>query len=399
MTSWSGYLDAADLAAVTGAITDAGLATHEKLNALMLSLPPRYAGLLDMHLVPPIMRLRAQLRQMNRVHNLKTGEVPLALFLTSAIDATADSSVLEVLEKALAKIKRHEPATASAAMAGKAVPGPVRPTLGANLEVTPEVQIGDFDQTLLVDFLSRGVEAARSVFKIVVHRHFEGKPNYITADQPDLSNGTGWVIAPGLAITNHHVISARARADGDATPDDFRLQAERSKVLFDYFRDDPAAEGVELGSGALLASDPQLDFALLRLPAALQTRRPMRLRKNRIAKTLVQALGMGVNVLQHPDGKPMRLGFRNNFVVVGDESVLAYLTDTASGSSGSPVCDDAWTVAALHYGARPISDEGLHIMGKLIRRENVGTPVPTILQHLAQRHPDLHAEIAAGQAP
>jgi hypothetical protein len=170
-------------------------------------------------------------------------------------------------------------------------------------------------------------------------------------------------------------------------------------VQFDYFRDDPAAQGVELGPGALLASDKTLDFALLRLPAALGARRPMRLRRNRIAKTKAQALGIRVNVLQHPEGKPMRLGFRTNFVVLGDDAVLAYLTDTASGSSGSPVCDDLWTVAALHHGARAISDEGLQIMGKLIRRENIGTPIPTIMQHLAQHHPGLHAEVVAGQAP
>jgi hypothetical protein len=48
----------------------------------------------------------------------------------------------------------------------------------------------------------------------------------------------------------------------------------------------------------------------------------------------------------------MRLGFRDNFVVVGDDDGLSYLTDTQFGSSGSPVCDDHWFVAALHSGSR-----------------------------------------------
>ncbi len=65
----------------------------------------------------------------------------------------------------------------------------------------------------------------------------------------------------------------------------------------------------------------------------------------------------------------MRLGFRNNFVVTGTESRLSYLTDTAGGSSGSPICDDAWFVAALHRGFTTISGGPLMVWGKPIRQE------------------------------
>jgi hypothetical protein len=198
--AWTGYLDAAELAAVERAVIDADLAMPDKLSALMLSLPRRYVGLLDGFTLPPVLRLRSQLTQMNRVHNLKTGEVPLALFLTAAIEASADAAVLKVLEEALAKVKRYEPPATAAAVPGAEAVGQPAPSLlaGANLQVTQEVQIGDADETLPVDYLSRGVEAARSVFKIVVHRHFDGQGEFIAGDLPRLSNGTGWVIAPSL---------------------------------------------------------------------------------------------------------------------------------------------------------------------------------------------------------
>lgn len=94
----------------------------------------------------------------------------------------------------------------------------------------------------------------------------------------------------------------------------------------------------------------------------------------------------------------MRLGFRDNFVVFGDAARLSYLTDTDFGSSGSPVCDDRWSVAALHSGSRSISADDITIRGRKVRRENHGIPIPRILEHLETAHPDLHAEIEAGQA-
>jgi hypothetical protein len=142
-----------------------------------------------------------------------------------------------------------------------------------------------------------------------------------------------------LLITNHHVINARRKegiAEPDATKEDFRLQAEHTRILFDYVTK-AVPNPVSTVAGALLYADKKLDFALVRLPEATPHRSPLRLRTHAIRKTSVQALGIGVNLLQHPNGEPMRLGFRNNYVLLGDDRWLSYLTDTAVGSSGSPV--------------------------------------------------------------
>jgi V8-like Glu-specific endopeptidase len=228
----------------------------------------------------------------------------------------------------------------------------------------------------------------------------DGKPEFLDADRPRLVNGTGWFIAPGLVITNHHVINARRKdvqPEPDATESDFQLQAEHTTLQFDYVKASPDSSGVEVGAGALQYSNAALDFALLRIPDGAAGRPPLRLRKNAIKKNLEQALGMGVNLLQHPNGEPMRLGFRNNYVIFGSEDSLSYLTDTAVGSSGSPVCDDAWTVAALHSGSRRISDVQINILGHQFTRENFGIPITAVLAHLAEHAPALHEEISQGQ--
>ena len=90
----------------------------------------------------------------------------------------------------------------------------------------------------------------------------------------------------------------------------------------------------------------------------------------------------------------MRLGFRNNFVVTGTDDRLSYLTDTAGGASGSPICDDAWFVAALHRGWRMIPGDPVEVWGRSIKQENYGTPIGLILADLKDAHPDLYAQVS-----
>ena len=94
----------------------------------------------------------------------------------------------------------------------------------------------------------------------------------------------------------------------------------------------------------------------------------------------------------------MRLGFRTNYVVEGSNDILAYLTDTARGSSGSPVCDDNWSVAALHSGSTKFENSGIEILGRPIKRRNIGIPMPAIVQHLKDNFKEVHDEIMQSQA-
>jgi endonuclease G, mitochondrial len=189
-------------------------------------------------------------------------------------------------------------------------------------------------------------------------------------------------------------VNARVPLEPPASDADFGRQGASTIVQFDFHK--ATSKIVSAKSVACEAADPALDFAILRLPRVVAKRPPLRLRTHPITKPRDRALQERVNVLEHPRGDPMRLGFRNNFVVSGSAEKLTYLTDTAGGSSGSPICDDAWLVAALHRGFDTIPD-GVSVWGKTIYQENYGTPVGQILDHLSNQNPALHAEIVAAQ--
>lgn len=75
----------------------------------------------------------------------------------------------------------------------------------------------------------------------------------------------------------------------------------------------------------------------------------------------------------------------------------AYLTsDTRGGSSGSPVLTDDWKVVALHRGTRRV--ENVNFRGRSTAFVNVGTQMTSIMRHLEEHSPEVHAEIAAAQA-
>ncbi|GGS38806.1 trypsin-like peptidase domain-containing protein [Actinokineospora fastidiosa] len=386
------YLTDEALREVQRAAIDLGFATDKALESLSAGISPRFVGMyLDGG--TPIGTLVSFTNRMNQTRALGSGEVPLLKWLHNAITMAAEQPEQRVFQRALeiasvdgAAAHTELPSAAAGPMDVQALPG----SDGA-LEV-----VVDADDTLDVGFLHRGAQVSRSVAKLVVRRHFDGVPAE-RGGRPDIGVGTGWVIAPGLLITNHHVIAARQVTEARAAPGDFALQGGSVEVQFDFYHADSAVHVVR--SSGCVAFDEGLDYAVLRLTEGAAPRAPLCLRPTHLHKPNSTALRERVNVLQHPDGGPMRLGFRDNFVVTGDESVLTYLTDTSGGSSGSPICDDRWSVAALHRGFRTIPSGPVTVWGKAIHQENYGTPIGRVLQHLAAHHPAVHEEVVAGQKP
>ncbi len=380
------YLDDETLSAVRRAVQELGLNTDADLAALAVGIWPGFTGGALVGPTPNA-KLLTVTEKMNTTKNLVGGEVPLAKWLNNAILLAGGSPQELVFRDAL-----HQMATDSLPDAGVSPDVDATPrTAGGSLEIKIEE-----DDTLGVGFLLRGAISARSVAKLRVHRHFDGIPLFVGGDEPDWVLGTGWMIGPRLLITNHHVVNARLKTEPPASEPDFTLQASSTEADFDYVDD-----GGNLSTVSALecaASDRELDYAVLRLEAAADDRAPFRLRANPLTRPEASALRERVNVLQHPNGNPMRLGFRNNFVVTGSANRLSYLTDTMGGSSGSPICDDVWHVAGLHRGWDTIAGEPVKVWGKEIRQENYGTPIGLILAQLEAQHPDLHAEILAGQA-
>lgn len=401
MSSFDGYFDDPTFEDLYKALVKAKL--HMQLDVLLDPVDSAFTGILPFG-ATPLARLRPALRKLNRTHNLKNGDVPMAQFLREAAALTGGTADQTFFEDLLARVlylgEVPAKAVGLAALPPAAVAAageqPIAPV--PNLGVVPEAQTNAYDLTVRIDFLKGGLAAAGSVMKLLVHRHVGGNAEFENDGSRRSASGTGWMIAPGLLITNHHVIDARSKLAGEApaSPSDFALQAQNTFLLFDYVTEGNVAE-FKVEPGALVYANAELDFAILRVPAGAPVRVPLRLRAHPIRKSLQQAFGLGVNLLQHPLGKPLRLGFRNNYVVYGDLATLSYLTDTETGSSGAPVMDDSWQVAALHAGSQPISALNVEIFGHKFTRENYGIPVAAILSHLAQQASGLHGDILAAQ--
>jgi endonuclease G len=390
------YLHDQTLREVQRAAIELGFADDGQLAALAAGISPAFVAAYTQggNAQAKLLTLTSR---MNTTPVLVSGEVPLTKWLNNAIFMAAGMPQETVFRKALERasvdgVAPPVPYADSSYAAEQVLDVAALPVADGGLEI----QI-DEDDTLEVGFLHAGSAASRSVAKLLVHRHFDRAPSMVAANEPDFGKGTGWMLAPRLLITNFHVINARRPLEPRASSKDFELQGKATHVLFDYHTASSVIEATK--SVACVASDSNLDYALLRLPEDAPERPPLRLRTAPITKPKDRALQDRVNVLQHPNGDPMRLGFRNNFVITGTESRLSYLTDTAGGSSGSPICDDAWFVAALHRGFTTISGEPLTVWGKEIRQENYGMPIGHILDHIAANHPDLRAEVEAGQAP
>lgn len=383
------HLDEATLREVQQTAIRLGFASDSQLAALTAGISPAFVTAYTQG-GSGNAKLITLTSTMNATRVLVSGEVPLARWLNNAVLLAGGVPEEAVFRQALERMSPDGTASHAEPAAGaSALDVTALPVVGGGLEV----QIGE-DDTLTVDFLHEGAVASRSVAKLLVHRYFDGHPSMLAGEEPDFGKGTGWLLAPRLLITNFHVINARRPLE-TASADDVRRQGGATQVQFDFYRTSSTIDAM-VAEGCV-ASDPELDYALLRLPENATARPPLRLRTSPILKSKESPLRERVNVLQHPNGDPMRLGFRNNFVVAGTERRLSYLTDTAGGSSGSPICDDAWFVAALHRGFTTIPDEPLTLWGKTIRQENFGTPIGQILEHLAIHHPELRAEVEAGQ--
>jgi V8-like Glu-specific endopeptidase len=203
-------------------------------------------------------------------------------------------------------------------------------------------------------FIDGAVSTGKSVARLLVPRIFNGQ----RAGEEGMY-GTGWIIAPGLMLTNHHVIDARDRrpapvglAEEPALPADFEAQARGLIAWFDYHVENGphvTCEGAEL-----VASNAQLDYALIRLSQTdrVADRAALKL----IPKQPPLVRGNRLNIVQHSGGGPLQYAIRNNFYVRTGTTAdfLRYQTDTEPGASGSPVCNDLWQVVGLHHSSTPV---------------------------------------------
>ncbi|WP_327191567.1 endonuclease [Streptomyces xinghaiensis] len=193
-----------------------------------------------------------------------------------------------------------------------------------------------------VGFLEAGWLASRSVGRVVVR----GRGAHY---------GTGFLVSPSLLLTNNHVLRDQEEAGRGVVEFNFQTGADGTAP-------DPVAFCLE--PSRFFATDRDLDFTVVAVAARSTEGKPLSafgmLPLDEAQGKAI--LGEMVNIVQHPNGEPKQLALRENRVMDLLETFVHYETDTAPGSSGSPVFNDQWEVVALHHSAVPLTDGDGHYL-------------------------------------
>jgi endonuclease G, mitochondrial len=217
------------------------------------------------------------------------------------------------------------------------------PRLPAPTVVALERLLGTND-LVGIAFLLEGYAVGRAVARIEVGAAAGQLEGY----------GTGFMVSPRLLLTNNHVFPSADVAGGSLAQFDYEAGPD-GKLH--------SSVAVRLDSDAFFATSLELDYSLVAVaaPATVSDLRsfgwtPL------IEQEGKAIIGEFVNIIQHPGGAPKQLALRENQVVDVHDAFLQYRTDTAPGSSGSPVFNDQWEVVALHHSGVPKRDEQGNIL-------------------------------------
>jgi len=243
----------------------------------------------------------------------------------------------------------------------------------AALEANPEAA-----QMLSIIEAEKMLACARAVARVEVLR-------FVNGNSDGRSSGTGWLVAPGLALTCWHVIETRMALEPSIAPADLRAQLDNTLLTFDYT---VAGQGLQYRVATLeypTLEAKRLDYAVLRLADRddhpLYDRGYLHLDVD--APLTAQT---SLYIIQHPLGQPQQVAggtFKRPLPTAGR---VLYKTPTEPGTSGAPVFNRVnWRVVALHNG-----ENGAE-------RLREGTLLKSILADMQQYRPELHEEILGAQ--
>ena len=196
------------------------------------------------------------------------------------------------------------------------------------------------DDMVSSNFLHRGSQVANCVGRIVQRETREPL-------------ATGFMVSPNLLMTNNHVL-----------PD--AMEAERCAVQFDYLVYH-SGKPIEINEFRLqperffMTGGEDFDYTLVAVESMNSKGQDLTSfgQISLIEDTGKATKGERLNIIHHPQGKPQQATFRKNLMITHDESLIRifYMTDTQSGSSGSPMLNDQWELVALHYASTEITDK------------------------------------------
>jgi endonuclease G, mitochondrial len=240
-----------------------------------------------------------------------------------------------------------------------------------------------------INYLAKGLAAARSVGRIQLRRS--------TGDV--IGFGSGFLIGPGVLMTNHHVFGQAGDARNALVDFDYELDVNNQERTPAHFGFDP---------GKLFHADEALDFAVVAVNPQSEDGRDLKEWGwlGLSAEPGKADEGEYLTIIQHPAGERKQVCVRENKFVKYIGDMMWYLADTLGGSSGSPVFNRFWQVVALHHSGVPRKKHGTWLTkdGKVWDRSmdetlvdwiaNEGVRISSILAHLTDRlgsHPMISA--------
>ncbi len=190
-----------------------------------------------------------------------------------------------------------------------------------------------------VSFLERARLAARAVARV--------------ASRDGDGFGSGFMVAPGLFLTNNHVLPDMAAAKDALIEFDFELDVNDQPKRITRFELDPK-------KFFITSAESKFDFTIVAVGERVG-RGPALSSYGHVPLLGTgdkHVIGEWVNIVQHPDADLKQITIRENLLVSRLEHVLHYRADTMPGSSGSPVFNDQWEAIALHHYGEPFRQRG-----------------------------------------
>jgi phosphatidylserine/phosphatidylglycerophosphate/cardiolipin synthase-like enzyme/V8-like Glu-specific endopeptidase len=186
-------------------------------------------------------------------------------------------------------------------------------------------------------FLPLGAERTKAVGRIVT--------------KTGVGVGTGFLVSPRLLMTNNHVIESERIAGLSCVEFDYVLRFDGSIGDTQLFNLLPAE--FFLTSESL--DGRNLDYTIVAVEAVNTHGHELGARG--FIPLSAAAGGLVVkelaNIIQHPGGDVQQVALRDNEVVKSLDDFIHYEAGTMPGSSGSPVFNDQWRLAALHHSGIP----------------------------------------------
>jgi len=218
------------------------------------------------------------------------------------------------------------------------------------VEFAYERAIGKND-SVYTNFIDLIHEAKKKVCRIVVKQGIK-----------HTGYATGFMVSEELMLTNWHVFREKSEVGNSFVEFNYELDREGKATQ---------ARSFNLAPDTFFYSFEDLDYCLIAVDS-MDTTGSHRLsdvgyislepKLGKLGDEDVELL----NIIHHPKGDYKQLSIRENRFKRIMSTTLWYESDTAQGSSGSPVFNDQWQVVALHHMGVPKRNK----KGQFLDKEN-----------------------------